>query len=112
MRDDKIDPVESLAEDLGADRVVSLDVPQSRGPLDLLHLHAEVKRRLRSSGGRPSDPQWTVKRLVPFQEKSWKELEVITEKLEQKGQRVSPAQLAAILIERGLEDLSTSLEST
>jgi hypothetical protein len=48
-----------------------VDLPglPSAGPLDLLQLRAEVAARLKSSGGRPTDPNWDVQRLVPFQSK-------------------------------------------
>lgn len=105
MDEEKKDLIDEFAEELGADRVIPLNLPKSRGPLDLLHLLTEVKQRLRSAGGRPSDPLWTVKRLVPFKAQSWKELEELTERFEKEGQHVSPAQVAAILIEHGLKDL-------
>ena len=41
---------------LGAERVISLEDLPTQGPLDLIQLAAELKSRLQSSGGRPSDP--------------------------------------------------------
>lgn len=94
-----------LATGLGASRTVSLTPGGGQGPLGLLGLHAEVTARLRSSGGRPTDPTWTVRRVVPFRPEGWSELEVFAARLSAAGRTVSPAQLAAILIERGLEEL-------
>ncbi len=92
---------------LGAQNVVPLDSPHDQGPLDLIQLKAELRRRLRSSGGRPSDPEWSIRRLIPFKQDKWTELELQAERCSVQGQRVSPSQLAAVLIERGLQDLSS-----
>lgn len=94
-----------IRQALGARRVVAINRLPSQGPLDLLQLRAELGRRLRSSGGRPSDPEWTVRRLIPFKPEEWQELERLAEQCGQEGQRLSPSQLAAVLIERGLEEL-------
>ena len=96
---------DEIAEALGADRVVALERLPSGGPLDLLELRAEVGRRLRSTGGRPTDPDWNVRRLVPFRREGWNDLERLAERFGREGQHVSPGQLAAVLIERGLESL-------
>lgn len=108
MRSKKASTAEEIARALGAERVVSLERLPSQGPLDLLELRAEVQRRLRSSGGRPTDPDWNVRRLVPFRREGWQELEHLARVCESEGQRVSPSQLAALLIERGLESLKKS----
>jgi hypothetical protein len=97
-----------IATALGADRVISLPGLPSQGPLDFLALRAEVQRRLRSTGGRPTDPDWDIRRLVPFRKEGWQQLEQLAKRCEQEGQRVSPSQLAAFLIERGLESLKGS----
>ncbi len=93
---------------LGAQRVVPLEGLPSQGPLDLLQLGAELQERLRSSGGRPTDPEWTVRRVIPLKKKGWSDLERLAENCSHQGQRVSPSQLAALLIERGLEELKKS----
>lgn len=94
-----------VAEALGAQRSFPLDGLPSQGPLDLLQLRAELVRRLRSSGGRPTDPEWTLRRIIPFKEKGWRDLERLAARCSHEGQTVSPSQLAALLIERGLQDL-------
>ncbi len=96
----------SLGQALGANRVIPLPGLPSGGPLDLLQLRAEVATRLQSSGGRPTDPSWTVQRLVPFGEDRWKQLEKLAENLSHGGRHVSPGQLAAILIERTLNQIA------
>ncbi len=97
-----------IQQALGAQHVVSVKGLPSQGPLDLLQLRAELGSRLRSSGGRPSDPEWTIRRLIPFKREEWQELERLAEQCAHEGQRLSPSQLAAVLIERGLEELKKS----
>lgn len=92
-----------IAGEPGAERIIPLERLPSQGPLDLLELRTEIRRRLRSTGGRPTDPDWDVRRLVPFRREGWQELERLAKVCEQEGQHVSPSQLAALLIERGLE---------
>ncbi len=88
---------------LGSSRVVPLDHLPSQGPLDLLELRREVQARLRSSGGRPTDPSWVLTRTVRFKPEHWRELEELASTMSVYGKKVSPAQMAAILIERGLK---------
>jgi DNA-binding transcriptional MerR regulator len=94
-----------IAKALGASRVVDVDTKQVRGPLDLLALRDEFSRRLRSTGGRPTDPEWTVTRQVPFKEDSWKRLQGLASDVGATGRRVGPAQVAALLIENSLDEI-------
>jgi hypothetical protein len=94
----------ALAKALGASRRVELSGSKPAGPLDLLSLREEFDRRLRSSGGRPTDPSWTVSRQVPFKEVSWERLRAVADEVGRVGPRVGPAQVAALLVERSLED--------
>jgi len=96
----------SMTRCCGASCVAALPGVPSGGPLDLLQLRADVARRLQSSGGRPTDPRWNVQRLVPFQEARWRELEELADRLSGPERRVSPGQLAAILIERVLTSMA------
>lgn len=100
---------EDVALALGASRHVALPSRGAQGPLGLVQLRAEVAERLRSSGGRPTDPAWTVRRVVPFRPSGWAELEVLAARLTSAGRTVSPAQLAAVLIERGLAELEAGV---
>ncbi|MEM6454781.1 MAG: hypothetical protein AAF772_06770 [Acidobacteriota bacterium] len=101
-----------IAQALGAQRTVALDGLPSQGPLDWLQLRAELGKRLRSSGGRPTDPHWTVRRVIPFKEEGWRDLERLAARCSREGQTVSPSQLAALLIERGLRDLDAPSASS
>lgn len=94
-----------IAEALGASKVVEVGTNKIGGPLDLLALREEFGRRLRSSGGRPTDPAWTVSRQVPFKDDSWSRLQGLASEVGATGRRVGPAQVAALLIESSLEEL-------
>lgn len=100
-KDDKA----KIARALGAKRVVGLSRRKIGGPLDLLSLREEFSQRLRSTGGRPTDPRWTLSRQVPFKEESWTQLQGLASEVGESGRRVGPAQLAALLIESSLEEL-------
>ena len=108
MRRNEKDLTASVGHALGASRVVALPGLPSSGPLDLLQLRAEVTHRLRSSGGHPTDPEWTVQRLVPFREAGWRQLVKLADRMSSRERKVSPGQLAGILIDRALKDLSAS----
>jgi hypothetical protein len=105
MERKQLDPAR-VARALGSKRVVPMSNAPSRGPLDLLHLRMEVDRRIKSSGGRPTDPEWTMTRVVRFQPTRWEELENLALTLSQDGSTVSPSQIAAMLVERGLDELT------
>ncbi len=107
-RSKKKDFVSQLAQSLGASRVIGLSNLPSGGPLDLLQLRADMARRLKSTGGRPTDPGWKVQRLVPFGEDRWRRLEELAEELSSSERKISPGQLAAILIERALDAIPDS----
>jgi len=72
-------------------------------PLELMQLRREIDARLSSRGGRPSDPKWNLRRVIPLKEESWNFLRQQSDKL-----RVSPGHLAAILLEREIAQLKTS----
>lgn len=103
---DSKNPVTDIAGALGASRHIHVEAgPQAQGPLGLLQLRSELALRLQSDGGRPTDPAWTVRRIVPFRAGGWAELQEFAARLTAQGRSVSPAQLAALLIERGLAQL-------
>jgi hypothetical protein len=89
---------------LGASRAIEVARQRVGGPLDLLALREEFNQRLRSSGGRPTDPAWTVSRQVPFKEDSWTRLQDLASEVGISGRRVGPAQVAALLIESSLDE--------
>ena len=89
--------MDRIGKALGATRKLSLKT-HIAGPLDLLQLRAEIVARLKSTGGRPSDPEWELRRVIPLKKSSWYFLQKTSGKL-----RVNPSHLAAILLERGID---------
>ncbi len=73
-----------------------------QGPFGVAALLDEIQNRLVSRGGRPSDPGPTVRRLVPLKKQVWRSLKAQAAYLSNRGKRISPAQLAAILIEKSI----------
>ncbi len=96
---------ENIADILGASRAVLVEGLPSRGPLDLLSLRREVKERLQSSGGRPTDPSWSITRSIRFKPEHWRRLEELAEQVSDASRRVGPGQLASILVEKALAGL-------
>ena len=103
------DDPDAIAEALGShdSRPVSEDLAS---PISLLGLAHRFNERLRSTGGRPTDPRWTVSRRVPFAPETWDALNVIAERLSSSERKVAPAQLAAALIEDGIAELDDAAE--
>lgn len=91
-----------IAGELGASRVIKVKDQHPKGPLGWLELAQTLQSHLVSRGGRPSDPHWDTKRLVPFRRQTWKRLSKEAAVISERGRRVGPAQLAAILIEERL----------
>jgi hypothetical protein len=92
----------NIAKILGASKEIKLKHKATGGPLDWLTLAHTVQSCLISRGGRPSNPQWDTKRLVPFSTETWKHLLQKKKDIGAQGRKVGPAQLAAIMIEKYL----------
>jgi hypothetical protein len=71
----------------------------------------EIRTRLVSRGGRPSGPGPTIRRLVPIRKQVWRHLKAQASFLSSHGKRVSPAQLAAMLVEKSVSELETAREA-
>ena len=91
-----------IAQALGAKRVVAVEKKDSQGPLGLLWLREEIVNRLRSTGGRPTDPSWTERRCIPFDPKTWDSLVHLADQMSTSERKVTPGQVAALLVEREL----------
>jgi len=99
--------MDKIARGLGAERRGK--VSASGGYFGALALAADIAARFRvpSGGGRPTDPDWTEKRLVPLTPKTLKRLDEIAADLRaQAGVNLQPMQLAALLLEKKAEELS------
>lgn len=96
-----------IARGLGAERRGK--VSAFGGYFGAMQLLADIETRFRvpSGGGRPTDPAWTERRLLPLARRTLKRLEEISAKVrEHGGVSVEPMQLAALLLERTTEQLS------
>jgi len=71
----------------------------------VLTLQRELQGRFVSHGGRPADPAPTIRRLVTIKKEIWKELKRQAAVLSKVGDRVTPGQLAAMLLEDSLAAL-------
>ena len=84
------------------------------GYMGALALAADVERRFRApgGGGRATDPDWTEQRLVRLKATTLKRLERLARHLSAQGKRLSPMQLAALLLERASEDVEHSFDES
>lgn len=99
--------MEKIARGLGAERRGK--VSAKGGYFGAMQVLADVEGTFRvpSGGGRPTDPRWTERRLVPLAPKTLERLEEITSKVrEHGGVNVEPMQLAALLLEKTTSQLS------
>ena len=98
--------MDKIAKALGATRRGS--VSAASGYFGAMQLLADIEARFRvpAGGGRPTDPGWTERRLVPLAARTLQRLEEITAKVRKGGVNVEPMQLAALLLEKTTEDLS------
>jgi hypothetical protein len=99
--------MDKIAKRLGAERQGK--IAATGGYFGAMQLLADIEARFRvpSGGGRPTDPTWTERRLLPLAPRTLKKLEAIAAKVrEDGGANLEPMQLAALLIEKTTEKLS------
>lgn len=99
--------MDKIAKALGAERRGK--VSSTGGYFGAMQLLADIEARFRVpvGGGRPTNPAWTERRLLPLAPRTLKKLEVISAKVRQHGGvNVEPMQLAALLLEKTTEQLS------
>ena len=99
--------MDKIARGLGAVRRGK--VTASGGYFGAMQLMADIEAcfRVPSGGGRPTNPRWTERRLVPLAPITLERLERISAKVrEHGGVSVEPMQLAALLLEKSTADLS------
>lgn len=89
---------------LGASRSFGV-ANKAHGPFGVAALLDEIQNRLVSHGGRPSDPGPTIRRLVPIKKQVWRTLKMQAAYLSSHGRRISPGQLAAMLVEKSVSEL-------
>ncbi len=62
-------------------------------------------RKLTSSGGRPTNPQWTLRRQVPLAPETWEALKALAGRLSAPHERFGPGQVAAFLLEDAVAEV-------
>jgi hypothetical protein len=93
--------IEWIGKNLGAEHSFPVTTAPD-GAFGAAGLALEVAARLESRGGRPSDPEASLRRLVPMKKSVWRGLEEEARAISTSHRRVSPGQLAAVLVEKGL----------
>lgn len=102
--------VQKIAKALGA-KIGDPVSDTGGGAFGMAWLTAELCSRLEpiqgKRPGRPSDPSWVYSRKVPMSEETLERLEEIASTVSTHERKVSPMQVAAQLLEKGLERLGT-----
>jgi hypothetical protein len=96
-----------IDELLGAS--VRFPVKVGHAPWDVYKLLDSLKDRVQpgKGKGRPTNEDWTIRRLVGFRSRTWKRLQQLSEaSVRRGGPRLSPAQIAAFLIEETIDRTS------
>jgi hypothetical protein len=99
--------MDKIARNLGAERMGK--VAPSGGYFGAMQLAAEIKARFRvpAGGGRPTDPNWTEKRLLPLRPQTLERLEELTARIwGADGIKIEVMQFAALLVEKEVEQMS------
>ena len=99
--------MDKIAAGLGAERRGTISA--TGGYFGAMQLLADIEARFRvpAGGGRPTDPRWTERRLVPLAPRTLERLEAITAQVRaHEGVNVEPMQLAALLLEKTTAQLS------
>ena len=66
-------------------------------------------RRLRSTGGRPSLRGADIKPKIPMRRSRWKKLERLAKQVESETFHPTPAQLASVILDAGIDRFEQSL---
>jgi len=87
---------------LGAKRREAVQIPFYYTPTFLGQVHEYLRRHLSSRGGRPTVTKWKVVRKTRYSEQTWKILEDMAEKWSSGNASISPAQVAATIVEEAV----------
>jgi hypothetical protein len=106
-----IDPAE-VAKALGAEEIPAAKRAPGGSPVSVFAVRQELFQRLRSTGGRPSLEGAGERKKIPLVEGDWEQLEKVARAVKMEGMQPTPAQVASILIHRGLQELNKEMEYT
>ncbi len=100
--------IEAIAKKIGG-KVKAPIEGVVHGPVGAARLAAIMSARLQPSQGkrtgRPSNPEWVRREKVPMKDETVAQLQKLAETLSRAGRKVSPMQIAAQLLEQGLEQV-------
>jgi hypothetical protein len=102
------DPLDPLSSVLREHAEVVIAEPGEHDALSATEVLAwrswfnQRRHELTSSGGRPTNPKWTLKRQIPFSRETWGELEERAQACRGSGQKIAPGQLAAFILEESI----------
>lgn len=96
--------MDKIAKGLGGERRGKIEA--RGGYFGAMQVLADVEERLRvpAGGGRPTDRNWTERRLLPLAPATLKRLKELADKIRtDRGISLEPMQLAALLLEKAAE---------
>ena len=93
---------DKIARILGAKRREAVRVPLYYTPAFLGQVREHLQRRLASCGGRPTVAEWKVVRKTRYSKQTWKTLENMAERWSRGGASISPAQVAATIVDEAI----------
>lgn len=93
---------DKIARILGAKRREAIHIPFYYTPAFLGQVRTYLQRHLVSRGGRPTVTEWKVVRKTRYSEQTWKALENMAEKWSSGAASISPAQVAATIVEEAV----------
>ncbi len=98
---------EEIEKGLDAERVDA--IPSGGSPISAYAVRQELFRRLRSTGGRPGLDGADIKPKVPMRQSRWKKLEELVTRLETESFHPTPAQLASVILDAGIDQFERAL---
>ena len=78
----------------------SLKTPFYYAPPFLDEVRSSIQKRLASSGGRPTVPEWEVVRKTRFSKGTWEYLTKLAADWSNAGVSISPSQIVACIVEK------------
>jgi hypothetical protein len=99
--------MDKIAKGLGAGRQGK--VTATGGYFGAMQLLAKIEARFHvpAGGGRATDPNWTERRLLPLAPRTLARLEELAAKIREQSQvAIEPMQLAGLLLEKTMEQVS------
>jgi hypothetical protein len=91
-----------LLEEAVEEGLVDLRNEEARPARFIEGISTGLVARLESEGGRPTVPEWGVKRLTGYADSTWEQLQELASQVSTAERKVSPSQIASYLVEQAL----------